>query len=175
MSHEPDLPIVPDDDPAVDRALSGVGRFSPQRGFEDRVVGKVRVPLPAWLRGMRDRWRALTSGVSGWGLLATFSLATAAAWGTAAVVGLQAWDAVSGLSGIGLSEIGSVARRVIAEGVVPGWQVASAEIAAWLRSLRIDPRAFVVGYGVVILVCAVALRVLTAEPAKGRGTSHAAS
>lgn len=175
MHANPDLPRVPDDDPVVDRLLSGAGRFSPQRGFEDRVVGRVRVPLPAWVRRLRDRWVALTSGVSGWTVLATFSLASAAAWGTGVALGVRFWGEVSAATGLALRQAGDLARQVVAEGLVPGWQLTKAEVSAWLASLGVDPGAVAVGYGIVILVCAVALRWLTAEPAESRGTINAAS
>ena len=65
MRSESELPANLDEDPEVERALTGLGRFSPRQGFEDRVVGFVRVPLPRWLRGFRDYVRSLTSGVPG--------------------------------------------------------------------------------------------------------------
>jgi hypothetical protein len=175
MPHDPRAPLVPDDDPVVERMLSGAGRFSPQRGFEERVVSRVRVPLPLWLRGVRDRWRGLTSGVSGWTILATFSLASAAAWGVGAAVGLQAWGEVAGVTDVVSREVGRGLRIALAEGVVPAWRLASAEVSAWLQSFGFDPRAVVIGYGVVVLASAVAVRRLTAEPANSRGTENAAS
>jgi len=173
FDHEPS--DLPDGDPDVDRLLSGAGRFSPQRGFEDRVVNRVRVPLPAWARGLRNRWVGLTSGVSGWTVLATFSLATAAVWGSGIAIGLRFWSEVSAASGLALGQAGDLARRIVAGGFGPGWQIARAEIAGWLQSVGLDAGTVVVGYGIVTLVCAVALRWLTAEPAKRRGTINAAS
>lgn len=174
MRNSPDLPLMPDDDPAVDRLLSTAGRFSPQRGFEDRVISRVRVPLPRFVRGLRDRWHGLTSGVTGWTLLATFSIATAAAWTTAAVLGVRFWGEISAGAGIVWRDTLGLAREVFREGIVPGWAIAKAEVSAWLASLGLNPTMVVVGYGIVALVSAVALWRLTAEPARGRGTTNAA-
>ena len=174
MRDNPDLPLVPDDDPVTDRLLSSAGRFSPQRGFEDRVVSRVQVPLPRGLRGLRDRMRDLTSGVTGWTLLATFSVATAAAWTTAAVLGVRFWGEISGAAGMGWRQALGLARDVFREGIVPGWALVRAEVSAWLASLGLNPTTVVVGYGIIALVCAVALWRLTAEPARSRGTTNAA-
>jgi hypothetical protein len=173
MQDEANLPLVPDDDPVVDRLLGSTGRFSPKQGFEDRVIHRVRVPLPHWLRSLRDRAVGLTSGVSGWTILATFSLATAAAWTTAVAVGARFWGEISGVASGVLSEALGLAREVFNEGIAPGWELTKAEVSAWLASLGLNPTMVVVGYGIVILVCAVALKFLTAEPARRRGTIHA--
>jgi hypothetical protein len=174
MRDTPNLPLVPDDDPVVDRLLTGAGRFSPQRGFEDRVVSRVQVPLPRWLRSVRDHVRGLTTGVTGWALLATFSVATAAAWTTAAVFGVRFWGEITGAARITWREALGLAREVANEALVPAWNLARAEVSAWLASLGFDPATVVVGYGIVILVSAVALWRLTAEPARSRGTTNAA-
>jgi hypothetical protein len=174
MRDNPDFPLVPDDDPAVDRLLSNAGRFSPQHGFEDRVVSRVRVPLPPWLRSVRDHVRSLTSGVTGWTLLATFSVATAAAWTTAAVFGVRFWGEITGAAGITLREALGLARELANEALIPGWELARAEVSAWLASLGFDPATVVIGYGIMIVICAVALWRLTAEPARSRGTINAA-
>jgi hypothetical protein len=174
MRESPDLPLVPDDDPVVDRLLGSAGRFSPQRGFEDRVVSRVQVPLPHWLRSLRDRVRGVTSGVTGWTVLATFSIATAAAWTTAAAFGVQFWGEITGAARVTLREVLGLTGEVVNEAVVPAWNIARAEVSAWLASLGFDPATVVIGYGIVILVCAVALWRLTAEPARSRGTINAA-
>lgn len=175
MVHEPNVPRVPDDDPATERILNGIGRFSPQRGFEDRVVGRVRVPLPGWLRGARDRARALTSGVTGWTVLATFSLATAAAWTSAAVAGARYSGEIAAAWRQGGREIFRVVRGDIANDLLPLWGLARAEIGQWLGSVGLDLQTVVIGYGAVVLVSAVGLRWLTAEPHKTRGPVDAAS
>ncbi|MDH4350856.1 MAG: hypothetical protein OEY20_06860 [Gemmatimonadota bacterium] len=175
MHQESNLPRVPDDDPATERALNAIGRFSPQRGFEERVVSRVRVPLPHWLRGARDYARSLTSGVTGWVVLATFSLATAAAWTAAAVIGAQYSGEVAEVWRQGGREIFRVVRGDIANDLLPLWGVARAEVAQWLGSLGLDPQTAVVGYGAVMLVSAVGLRWLTAEPRKTRGPVDVAS
>jgi hypothetical protein len=173
MPDEANLPLVPDDDPVVDRLLGSAGRFSPKRGFEDRVVSRVRVPIPRWLRTIRDALNARMSGVSGWTILATFSLATAAAWTTAAAAGVRYWGEISGAASLVWREALSLAGEVFREGIVPGWELTKAEVSAWLASLGLDPTMTVVGYGIIALVCAVGLKLLTAEPARRRGTINA--
>jgi len=173
MKDDADFPLIPDDDPVVDRVLGSVGRFSPKRGFEDRVISRVRVPLPAWLRSVRNRLHALTSGVSGWTILAAFSVATAAAWTSAVAVGVRFWGEISaGLSAV-LQEGLGLAREVFDQGIVPGWALTKAEVSAWLASLGLDPTMVVVGYGIVTIVCVVGLKLLTAKPARRRGTINA--
>jgi len=173
MQDDANLPLVPDDDPVVDRVLGGAGRFSPKRGFEDRVIDRVRVPIPRWLRTIRDYLERQTSGVSGWAVLATFSLATAAAWTTAAAAGVRYWGEISGAASLVWREALSLAGEVFREGIVPGWELTRAEVSAWLASLGLDPTMVIVGYGIIALVCAVGLKLLTAEPARRRGTINA--
>ena len=173
MQDNADFPLVPDDDPVVDRLLGSAGRFSPKRDFEDRVISRVRVPLPGWIRSLRDRATALTSGVSGWTILTAFSLATAAVWTTAVAAGVRFWGDISSGAGLVLREGLGLAREVINEGIVPGWELTRAEVSAWLASFGLNPTMVVVGYGIVILVCAVGLKLLTAEPARRRGTINA--
>lgn len=168
---------VPDDDPDTDRLLAGIGRFSPQRGFEDRVVGRVQVPLPRWLRSVRQYLRGLTSGVTGWTVLATFSLATAAAWTSVAVVSARYWTEISAVWGGGVRQVGRIFRGDVLAwlDVRPVLERAQAVLAGWLGRAGLDMQTAAVGYGLVIIVCAVALWRLTAEPHKTRGPVDAAS
>src|SRR3970282_1896669 len=95
MNDRPKVPIL-DEDPELDGTLRGLGRFSPRQGFAERVVARVRVPLPPGARRIRDWFRATFSGVTGWTVLAPFSLATAAAWGTAIAAAVRYGDGVVG-------------------------------------------------------------------------------
>lgn len=174
MPQDPKLPKTPAD-PELERLVSGVGRFSPQRGFEDRVVSRVRVPIPRWLRGLRDRSRALTSGVPGWTLLATFSVATAAAWTSAAVVGARYSGELAAVWDEGGRDLFRLLRQDVAHDLLPLWGVAQAEVARWLGSVGLDMQTAAIGYGGVVLLSAVALRWLTAAPHKTRGSVDAAS
>lgn len=169
MQPDAKLPRTPDDDPATERILDGIGRFSPQRGFEDRIVGRVRVPLPRWVRGMRDYARSLTSGVTGWTVLATFSLATAAAWTSVAVVGARYSGEIAAVWNQGGRGLFRVVRRDIVKDILPLWDIARAEVGQWLGTVGLDLQTATIGYGAVILVSAVALWRLTAEPRKTRG------
>jgi len=173
---DPNAPRIPDDDPETDRLLAGVGRFSPQRGFEDRVVGRVRVPPPHWVRSLRDQVRGLTSGVTGWTVLATFSLATAAAWASVAVVGARYTTEIGAVWSQGGRQLVRVLRQDVLERLFPVLASVGTGIGEWLRSVvGLDMQTAAIGYGAVILVCAVALRWLTAEPHKTRGPVDAAS
>jgi hypothetical protein len=168
-------PAVPDDDPETDRLLAGVGRFSPQRGFEDRVVGRVRVPLPRWLRGLRRYLGGLTSGVTGWTVLAAFSLATAAAWTSVAVIGARYGAEIGAVWNQSGRQLARVLRQDLLQDVFPVLGRVRSAVAGWLGSVGLDMQTAAVGYGVVIFVCAVALWRLTAEPHKTRGPVDAAS
>jgi hypothetical protein len=168
-------PNAPDelDDPAAERLLAGAGRFSPQRGFEDRVVSRVRVPLPRWARALRDRFRALTSGVSGWTLLATFSVATAASWATGAALGVRYWGEISAVWDQSWGQVLGVVRGEVPLGLPPVLADARLAIDQWLAGMGLNMQTAAIGYGAVVLICAVALRLLTAEPAHGRGSNAA--
>ena len=168
-------PRVPDDDPETDRLLAGVGRFSPQRGFEDRVVSRVQVPPPRWLRALRERGRGLTSGVTGWTVLATFSLATAAAWASVAALGARYSSEIGVAWNQGGRQLVRVLRQDVLERLFPILGAVRSGIGEWLASVGLDVQTAAIGYGAVILICAVALRWLTAEPHKTRGPVDAAS
>jgi hypothetical protein len=172
-----DYPAIPDDDPEADRLLAGLGRFSPQRGFEDRVVGRVRIPLPRWLRSMRQYFRGLTSGVTGWTVLGTFSLATAAAWTSVAVIGAQYSGEIGAVWNQGQRQLARVFRQDVLEWleVRPVLDAARSVFEGWLGTVGLDMQTAAVGYGAVVLVCAVAVWRLTAEPRKTRGPVDAAS
>jgi hypothetical protein len=174
-AQDADYPVVPDDDPETDRLLAGLGRFSPQRGFEDQVVSRVRVPLPRWVRGLRRYLQGLTSGVTGWTVLATFSLATAAAWTSVAVVGARYGAEIGAVWNQGGRQAMRVLRQDVLERVFPVLGTLRSAVGEWLGSVGLDVQTAAVGYGVVILVCAVALWRLTAEPHKTRGPVDAAS
>jgi hypothetical protein len=167
--------LVPDDDPETDRLLAGIGRFSPQRGFEDRVVGRVRVPPPQWVRAVRGQVRGLTSGVTGWTVLATFSLATAAAWTSVAIAGARYSAEIGAAWSQGGRQMARLLRQGVLEQLFPILASVRAGVGEWLGSVGLDVQTAAIGYGAIILVCAVGLRWLTAEPHKTRGPVDAAS
>jgi hypothetical protein len=173
MRSESELPTNLHEDPEVERALTGLGRFSPRQGFEDRVVGFVRVPLPRWLRGLRGYVRSLTSGVTGWALLATFSVATAAAWVTGAAAAVRYWNPISVGAGIVARSAVAGFREALSEYVFPAIRMGWGEVTMWLAGLGLEPGSVLIGYGVVVLICLVALRWLTAAPARTRGVVDA--
>lgn len=168
MNDTPKKPTF-DDDPQLDRTLRGIGRFNPRRGFEDRVVSRVRVPLPRWLRRRRDWLRATLSGVTGWTILATFSAATAAAWGSMLAAGLRERDAIVGGVSFSLDwAIRAAGREVLALVTEPAaaWAVA---VRQSIAGAGVSVRALLLGYGIVALVSALALWRLMAEPARAKG------
>lgn len=168
MNDDANFPVNGGADPALDRRLEGLGRFSPRQGFADRVVAQVRVPLPRWLRRLRNWGRGLVTGVTGWTLLATASLATAAAWGSMLVAGLR-YDAVVRESvSISWSEASATLREAVTNLLlVPtgDWLVAGERR---LAATGIPLSGLLIAYGITIVVSAIALRWLMAKPARTR-------
>lgn len=171
MNQAPNEPLFPED-PQLDTALRTLARFSPRQGFEDRVVTRVRVPLPRWLRGLAASARGLVSGVTGWTILATFSAATVAAWGSALAAGLRYQEVVVGGTSISLDQVRAAmepALSVLLSRVAAEWAAVQQTIAG----AGLSARALLAGYGILALVCALALRRLMAEPARAKGTGNA--
>jgi hypothetical protein len=168
MTDQPKVP-VPNGDPELEQTLRGLSRFSPRQGFVDRVVGRVTVPLPAWARRLRDRYQATFSGVTGWTILATFSLATAAAWGTAIVAGVRYGDVAIGGTSVASAGAWQAIQRAAADAVVRPAVELLASAEAWAAGIGLPLRTLAVAYGLLALVSAVILRRLTAEPARAKG------
>jgi hypothetical protein len=172
MSNDTRHPTPPGDAPALDRLLAGLGRLSPRRGFEQRVLALVRMPLPRWAWRIREVFRGLTSGPRGWVILGTFSLATATAWfGTAAFAFRFRHTAEP-----------YVIRgsRILTEIVEPVWgemlAFGAAQRAAFSNSvtnafggLGVSWPALAIGYGVLVVVSAIGLRLFMNRHAKANG------
>ncbi len=173
MRNEPQVPVPLEEDPAVDRWLGGLGRFSPRRDFEDRIIGRVRVPLPRWLKALRDRARGLVSGVTGWTILATFSVVTAAAWGSVIAAGIRYRGVVSRGTGWSLREVLDAGQRWLTDAVLlpAGQDLAAAR--EWLAASGLPVRGLVIAYAIVVMVSAIVMWWLMAEPAKSKGTIDA--
>jgi hypothetical protein len=169
MNDRPKVPIL-EEDPELDGTLQGLGRFSPRQGFAERVVARVRVPLPPWARRVRDWFRGTFSGVTGWTVFATFSLATAAAWGTAIAAGVRYGDVVVGGVSVSSDEVRQVAARAAADLVVRPAVEALAAVEQWSAGVGLPLRMLAAGYGILALICGVALWRLMAEPARAKGT-----
>lgn len=165
MNDRPNAPIpAPEADRQLDHALTGLPRYAPVPGFVERVLGRVRVPLPAWARTVRDWLRSYVTGVRGWVILGSLSVATAASWAVAIGLTVSYWDELTyGLDVIGLA-------------AVPGWQevaalagtwvnAAAAGLVGWTGALGIPFGILAGTYAAVTLVSVVALWRLTAEPA----------
>jgi hypothetical protein len=169
MKDRPNVPVF-DEDPELEGELRALGRFSPRQGFAERVVARVQVPLPRWARRVRDWFRATFSGVTGWTVLATFSLATAAAWGAAIAAGVRYGNVVVGGVSVSSDEFRQFAQRALVElAVRPAVEVLAAA-EQWSAGVGLPIRTLAVGYGILALVCGVALWRLTAEPARAKGT-----
>jgi hypothetical protein len=169
MNDQPNDPVL-DEDPGLDRALRDLTRFNPRQGFAERVVARVRVPLPGWARRIRDWFQSTFSGVTGWTVFATFSLATAAAWGTAVVAGVRYGDEVTGRYSLSSGEALEVARRTAVETVVRPAVDVLAGVERWAAAAGLPVRALALGYVILALVSAVVLWLLMAEPGRARGT-----
>ena len=166
MKDEPNVPLPIENDAAVGHWLDGLGRFDPRPGFEDRVGNRVRVPLPHWLRGLRDRFRGLVTGVTGWTLLATASLVTATAWGSMIAAGMRYRGVVAGGVSFSLSEVLDAAWQGLTDYVLlPAWRGLGAA-REWLAGSRLPGRGLASRYGVVVWWGAIAVWRLMAGPAQ---------
>jgi hypothetical protein len=108
--------------------------------------------------------------VTGWTVFATFSLATAAAWGTAVVAGVRYGDEVTGRYSLSSGEALEVARRTAVETVVRPAVDVLAGVERWAAAVGLPVRALALGYVILALVSAVVLWLLMAEPGRARGT-----
>ena len=171
MSDFDQLQSAPDD-PVLDRYLRSLPRFAPRTGFEDRVLARVRKPLPMRVRRARESVVAWAKPARLWwatGLAA----ASSAAW----TLGLAGW-----LSGTDLQAAG--ARLATAMGL-PAWNAALAWLAlggrlitAWaLGAYQLfGPQAFA-GAGALMAVpalSAVGLYLVSRQPRRQRVRAYAA-
>jgi hypothetical protein len=159
----------PNGDPELEQSLRGLSRFTPRQGFVDRVVSRVTVPLPAWARRIRNWYQATFSGVTGWTILATFSLATAAAWGTAIVAGVRYGDVAVGGASVASGEVWQAMQQAANDVAVRPALELLASANRWAAETGLPLRALGLAYGVLALVSAVVLRRLMAEPARAKG------
>ena len=110
------------DDPALDQLLGRLVHLAPAPGFVDRVMVRVRRPVPAWLRStqrlgqslVRTRRRALTLG-GGFAVSSVVSMSIVAVLASQSTVQLAAFWAwlTQGLSlGLWRTLVTSAARLV---------------------------------------------------------------
>ncbi|HEX9726921.1 MAG TPA: hypothetical protein VGA37_00280 [Gemmatimonadales bacterium] len=174
MSDDLRSPTPSDTDSDLDNRLKTLARVPVPARFEDRVLARVRIPLPAWLRRTSKGVRAMLSGPRGWMILGGFSLATAAAWSVTVAAGVH--------FGGYLSE---GARHAVSEAGVPLWrevgaagqfqiEVIRSSVLDLFEAMRVSPAVFAMTYGAVAVVSAAGLRILTAEPSRVRDTNHVA-
>jgi hypothetical protein len=167
MNESPNRPAN-DEDPALDGTLKHLERFSPRQGFAERVVARVRVPLPAWARRIRGWFQGTFTGVTGWTVLVTFSLATAAAWGSAAMAGLRYRNEIIGGAALMSDEARESARQAALDLVVLPAVDALAVVESWTASIGLPLKALGLGYAALALVSTVALWRLMSDPGRGR-------
>jgi hypothetical protein len=159
-----------DEDPELDGTLRNLERFSPRQGFAERVVARVRVPLPAWARKLRGWFQATFSGVPGWTILATLSLASAAAWGTALVAGMRYGNEITGGFSLASDEARDTVRRAALDFVVRPALDGLGALESWAAGLGLPLRTLGMGYAVLALISTLALWRLMADPARARRT-----
>lgn len=173
MSNDTRNPTPPGDAPVLDRLLAGLGRLSPRPGFEQRVLALVRIPLPKWAWRIREVFRGLTSGPRGWVILGTLSVATATAWGLAASTALHFRHTIEPYVTRG-------SRIVVSDVLEPAWgdvvafgavqrDVVSNFVSTTFGGLGVSWQVVAIGYGVLVVVSAVGLRLLMNRHAKHNG------
>ena len=158
------------DDLDIDVRLRSLTRARPRPGFADRVLTGVRVPLPRWMRSVRNGIRALVTGPRGWLILGSAALVTAATWGTALALGFHFRGYVTEGTRHAVRE---AAVPVLREGLALSqlqWNGFLNSVSGWFDGMFLSPTAFLLGYGIVALVSTVALKLLTAEPSRARGS-----
>jgi len=155
--------------PLLDRALAALGRFTPGAGFERRVLARVRVPLPAWARGVRNWFRGMTSGARGWALLGSMSIATAGVWVLGIGAGLQFSDYVTKGSRILTSEVLPAAWSELLAQAASQRDAVQNSVSGALGALGVSWQALALGYGLIVVVSAVALRLLMTRRVRVRG------
>lgn len=172
MNDDTRHPTPPGNAPALDRLLAGLRRLSPRRGFEQRVLALVRIPLPKWAWRIREAFRGLTSGPRGWVILGTLSLATATAWfGTAAVAFRFRHNAepyVRSGSEILTRVVEPVWGEMLAYGAAQRDAFGNSVTNAF-GGLGVSWPALAIGYGVLVVVSAIGLRLLMNRHAKVDG------
>ena len=155
---------TPHDFDELDDRLTGLPRLEPGRGFANRVLGRVRHPLPTWLIPVRNWYRNTTSGVRGWLLLIAMSLTSLGTWGTLGIVAwreraqvaVEANRAVADLAGPTVQGVNGV-RDVVSD-------IIRDRLFDWLPLSLVALKYFLVIYAAVALVCVVGLWWLTRTP-----------
>jgi hypothetical protein len=100
----------------------------------------------------------------------TFSLASAAAWGTALVAGLRYGNEITGGFSLASDEARDVARRAALDFVVRPVLDGLAAAQSWAAGLGLPLRTLGLGYAALALISTLALWRLMADPARARRT-----
>lgn len=72
-------PTPAEEDPTVHRYLLALPSLAPLPGFEDRIMERVWLPRPQWLRTAQDYWQHLVESGRIWLVVGPFSVSTFAA------------------------------------------------------------------------------------------------
>lgn len=113
-------PLDPMEDQVLDHYLASLGRFSPGPGFEDRVMARVRVPVPAPVLAPAPSFAARVVRSRRWPVFAYSLSGLAAASSTA----LTAWVAAN------FSALTAWASASLVAAAVPAWHA----VLAWLTA-----------------------------------------
>lgn len=170
MTDERNLPDNPAEDPALDRDLAGLPTLVPGAAFLERVLRRVRIPYPHWFLRVRAWAKGWVTGPRGWGMLATFSVVTAASWGVGLAIALR-------LHALNLA---ALARQV-----GPAWTAFAALASLQLHSAQtwllgdlaatgLQLQVLLAGYLGIAALSAVGLWRLARTPAHMRNVSHVA-
>lgn len=170
MTDERNLPNDPADDPALDRELAGLPSLVPGMAFMERVLRRVRIPYPRWFLRVRAWAKGWVTGPRGWGILATFSIVTAASWG----VGLAITLRLHVLSLVALAR--QVGPAWTAFAAVASLRLHGAEtwLLGALAVTGLQLQVLVAGYLGIAALSAVGLWRLARTPAHTRNVSHVA-
>ena len=101
------------DDAALDRCLETLPVFAPGPGFEDRVLARVMMPAPRWLRTLRRTSHALVDSRRIWWLAGGLAGASAVAVAAVTVLVVTNTAVVGGIVGWATESIGLPLWRAV--------------------------------------------------------------
>lgn len=156
MTDGPMDPRVPgDEDPTLHAQLTTLPMLAPRSGLADRVLLRVRLPLPPRVRRIRDRGRSLVESGRIWFLAAPF-----------AIGGLGTFVTVVVLASIYWSDIGAGLTWLVSVGGVAAWEATAAALAQ--ARFQIAAGLAALGFGAAMLTfLGTAAAVLLAASAWG--------
>jgi hypothetical protein len=139
MSDIPRDPRLPgDEDPVVHQYLMALPVFAPRRGLADRVLVRVRWPLPPAVRRIRDRGRELVESGRIWLIAAPFAAGALASLTAVVVATATYWSEVAAGMNWLLTVGGPAARDAVAAQLSMAWlEIAAGRAALGLSNLNL--------------------------------------